>query len=135
MVVRRPVVVMELPEQIGTSQVPEILEDVSTLLEFQRPRIVFDCSQVRSIDSAGVEMLLHCLDEAMKRDGDLKMCAISPQSRMMLEIMRVESIFEIFETAGEAVRSFNVPTLAAIPEDAFLYNSTSEDLENFRRAS
>lgn len=135
MVVRRPVVVMELPEQIGTSQVPEILEDVSTLLEFQRPRIVFDCSQVKSIDSDGVEMLLYCLDEAMKRDGDLKLAAISPQAKMILEIMRVEGIFEIFETAGEAVRSFNVPTLAAIPEDAFLYSGAPEDPETLRRAS
>lgn len=135
MVVRRPVVVMELPEQIGTSQVPEILEDVRTLLEFQRPRIVFDCSLVRSIDSAGVEMLLYCLDESMKRDGDLKLAGVSPQARMILEIMRVDGVFEVFETAGEAVRSFNVPTLAAIPEDAFLYDSASEDLENVRRAS
>jgi anti-sigma B factor antagonist len=134
-VVRRPVVVMELPEQIGTSQVPEILEDVSTLLEFQRPRIVFDCSEVRSIDSAGVEMLMYCLDEAMKRDGDLKLAAMSPQAKMILEIMRVDGIFEIFETAGEAVRSFNVPTLAAIPEDAFLYASAPEEWEHLRRAS
>ena len=135
MVVRRPVVVMELPEQIGTSQVPEILEDVSTLLEFQRPRIVFDCSQVRSIESDGVEMLLYCLDEAMKRDGDLKLAAVSPHARMMLEIMRVDGIFEIFQTSGEAVRSFNVPTLAAMPEDAFLYTNPPEELQNLRRAS
>jgi anti-sigma B factor antagonist len=134
-VVRRPVVVMELPEKIGTREVPDILQDVASLLEFQRPRIVFECSQVRSIDSEGVGMLLHCLDEAMKRDGDLKLAALSPQSRMILQLMRVDGVFEVFETAGEAVRSFNVPTLAAIPEDAFLYANTSEDLENVRRAS
>jgi anti-anti-sigma regulatory factor len=126
---------MELPEQIGTSEAAEILQDVGTLLEFQRPRIVFDCSQVRSIANDGIEMLLHCLDEAMKRDGDLKLAAISPQSRTILELMRVDGIFESFDTAGEAVRSFNVPTLAAIPEDAFLYAASSEDFENLRQAS
>jgi anti-anti-sigma factor len=134
-VVRRPVVVMELPEQIGANEAAEIFQDVSSLLEFQRPRIVFDLSQVRSVDNDGVQMLLHCLDEAMKRDGDLKLAAISPQSQMILELMRADGIFEIFETAGEAVRSFNVPAVAAMPEDAFLYASHADDFETLRRAS
>jgi anti-anti-sigma factor len=134
-VVRRPVVVMELPEQIGANEAAEIFQDVSSLLEFQRPRIVFDLSHVRSVDNDGVQMLLHCLDEAMKRDGDLKLAAISPQSQMILELMRADGIFEIFETAGEAVRSFNVPAVAAMPEDAFLYASHADDFETLRRAS
>ena len=53
-------------------------------------------------------MLLHCLEEAMKRDGDLKLAAVSPASAVILELMRVDRLFEAFETADQAVRSFQV---------------------------
>ena len=51
-------------------------------------------------------MLLHCLEEAMKRDGDLKLAAVSPASAIILELMRVDRVFEVFETPEEAARSF-----------------------------
>ena len=60
------------------------MQELGPLFEWHRPRIVFDCSQVRSIDSAGVEMLLHCLEEAMKRDGDLNWLRSPPKLKSFL---------------------------------------------------
>ena len=110
---RSPVVVMELPEQLNHSEVKYFLDELQPLLEIDRPYVVLDCSQIQSMDSAGVEMLLHCLEEAMKRDGDLKLAAVSPASAVILELMRVDRLFEVFETAAEAVRSFQVFAPAA----------------------
>ena len=53
-------------------------------------------------------MLLHCMEQAMKRDGDLKLAAVSPQAAVILELMRVDRLFETFETAAEAVQSFGL---------------------------
>jgi anti-sigma B factor antagonist len=109
-----PVVVMQLPEQLNLEGVRSFLPDLKPLLACHRPRIVLDCSQVRYLDSAGVEMMLHCLEEAMKRDGDLKLASVSPESEVILELMRVARVFEAFATSEEAVRSFNaVPVEAA----------------------
>ena len=108
-----PVVVMQLPEQLNLDGVRSFLPELEPLLDCHRPRIVLDCSQVRYLDSAGVEMMLQCLEEAMKRDGDLKLAALSPESEVILELMRVARVFEAFATSEEAVRSFNpVPTEA-----------------------
>jgi anti-sigma B factor antagonist len=101
-----PVIVMQLPEQLKRQEVGPFLDELQPLLESDRPRLVLDCSQVRHMDSAGVEMLLHCMQETMKRDGDLKLAAISPESAVILELMRVDRLFEIFDTADEAVQSF-----------------------------
>ena len=92
----RPVVVMQVPEQLNVGQIPNFMQELAPLLECHRPRIVLDCSQVRYIDGAGIEMLLQSLEEAMKRDGDLKLADISPESRVILELMRVDRVFEIF---------------------------------------
>ena len=66
-----PVIVMQVPEQLNKGEIHTFILEVGPLLQTSRPRIVLDCSQIRSMDSAGVEMLLQCLEEAMKRDGDL----------------------------------------------------------------
>jgi len=53
-------------------------------------------------------MMLQCMQEAMKRDGDMKLAAVPPASAAILELMRVERLFERFETEKESVQSFNV---------------------------
>ena len=103
-----PVIVMELPEQLNHAGVVPFLIELKPFLESDRPRLVLDCSMVRNIDSAGVEMLLHCMEQAMKRDGDLKLAAVSPEAAVILELMRVDRLFETFETSSAAVRSFGV---------------------------
>ena len=117
MLTNGPVVVMQLPEQLNLDGVRSFLPELEPLLDCHRPRIVLDCSQVRYLDSAGVEMMLQCLEEAMKRDGDLKLAALSPESEVILELMRVARVFEAFATSEEAVRSFNaVPVEGVVPE-------------------
>ena len=130
-----PVVVMQLPEQLNRGGVRSFLQELEPLLECHRPRIVLDCSQVRCIDSAGVEMMLHCLEEAMKRDGDLKLAALSPESEVILELMRVARVFEAFATSDEAVRSFNAIPAEAVPQDAPWYSTVFGDLGALKQAS
>jgi anti-sigma B factor antagonist len=113
MYTKGPVAVVELPEQLRRAEAEKFLGELQPLLENDRPSLVLDCSRVQHMDSAGVDMLLHCLEEAMKRDGDLKLAAVSPSSAVLLELMRVDRLFEVFETADQAVRSFS-----ALPVDA-----------------
>ncbi len=108
MYIKGSVFVMELPEQLKHQEAKTVLGELEVLLKTDRPHVVLDCGKVRHIDSAGVDMLLHCLDEAMKRDGDLKLAAVSPPSAVVLELMRVDRLFEVFETTDEAARSFHV---------------------------
>src|SRR5581483_6533142 len=93
MLISGPVVVMQVPEMLNARAVHNFMQELGPLLESNRPRIVLDCSQVRSIDSAGVEVLLHSLEETLKRDGDLKLAALSPEADVILELMRVARVF------------------------------------------
>src|SRR5579859_3836951 len=96
-----PVIVMELPEQLNHAQVKTFLPELRPLLEADRPRLVLECTHVRHIDIGGVEMLLHCLEETMKADGDLKLAAVSPAFQATLQRMQVDRLFEIFDTDKE----------------------------------
>src|SRR5438128_2512962 len=101
------VVVKQLPERVTLSQAREVFLELAPVLEADRPFLVFDFSDVVQIDSAGIEMMLRCMEEAMKRNGDVKLAAISPQVAVILELTRVDRLFEIFETCADAVESFH----------------------------
>lgn len=112
----RPVIVMQVPERLYESEATSFQEELKNLLQAERPRIVLDCSEIKDIDSMGVEMLLLCMDEAMKRDGDVKLAAVAPGSAVILELMKVDRLFEVFDSAEEAVRSFHSFSLHEIPQ-------------------
>jgi hypothetical protein len=58
------------------------------------------------MDRAAVYLLLCCLEEAMKCDGDVKLAATSSEAMAILEFAGVSPLFESFYTIAEAVSSF-----------------------------
>ena len=114
---------MEAPENLNHSEGRTFLAELLPLLQADRPRIVLDCSQVQHMDSAGIEMLLNCMGEAMKHDGDIKLASLSPASAAILELMRVDRLFEVFDTAEAATLSFQAVTVPDVQQDLPWYSS------------
>ena len=130
-----PVMVMQVPEVLNAREVRTFMEEMGPLLESNRPRVVLDCSQVRSMESAGVEMLLRCLEEVLKRDGDLKLAALSPEAEVILELMRVARVFETFQTCDDAVRSFSAIPADTLPQNTPWYANVFNELGTVKQAS
>lgn len=114
----RPVLVMQLPTRLNLSEAREFLPEIMSILKNDRPHIVFDFSEVEQIDSAGVEMLLKCLERVMSLDGDLKLAALTPQASVILELTRVDRLFEIFASVDEAAESFRGFMVQDAPKSA-----------------
>jgi len=114
----KPVVVKRLPETLGAQQAQVFYRELEPALESDRPRLVFDFTRVLHFDSAGVELLLRCMEEAMKRNGDVKLAALSPQIAVLLEMTRVDRLFEIFDNCNDAVESFHRFSPAAMQASA-----------------
>ena len=107
MEINRPVVVKRIPERLNLKEARAFCREMQPILNSDRPQMVFDCSQVAQIDAAGVEMLLQCLAQVIRRDGDLKLAALSPSVAVVLEMTRTDRLFEIYDTASDAVLSFS----------------------------
>lgn len=103
----RVVMVKQLPPVLDAPGAQAFFHEIAPHIQSDRPSLVFDFSQVRYLDSAGVELLLRCVEEAMKRNGDIKLAAVSPKLATLLEMTRVDRLFEIFETCDSAVESFH----------------------------
>lgn len=46
------------------------------------------------------------MEEAMKRNGDLKLASVPPAIASLLKLTRVDCLFEIFDNSSDAVASF-----------------------------
>jgi anti-sigma B factor antagonist len=113
----KAVIVKQLPERLGLQQSQMFFKDLAPVLDSDRPRLVFDFTAVRLLDSAGVEFLLRCMEATMKRNGDLKLAALPPQIAVILEMTRVDRLFEIFDNSTDAVESFHRFSPRSAPHD------------------
>ena len=106
---KRAVEVMQVPENLSTGEVETFLRKVEHCIAPTRPWLVLDCSSVRQLNESVSYLLLCCLEEAMKRNGDVKLAALPPTLAAALEVSGMGRLFEIFRTLPQAVNSFHQP--------------------------
>lgn len=100
------VMVKQVPERFNKKNRKLFLDDIMSCMNVDRPSIVFDCGRISQMDRDAVFLLLCCLEAAMKRNGDVKLAALSAETRSMLELNSAGHLFEIFDSPTEAVSSF-----------------------------
>ena len=102
----RAVTVHEVPEKVTAATERRFLRELQPYVETERPRLVLDCSKVRQMDNPTIHLLLCCLEEAMKRNGDVKLAAVHPEAKATLQFAGVSRLFEVYTTTAEAMQSF-----------------------------
>jgi anti-sigma B factor antagonist len=107
MTVRRLVTIEQLPEITNEEQGRVFLSKVQNRMSDRRPGLVLDCSGLTQMDKPVLHLLLSCLEEAMKRNGDARLAAVSPSAQAMLEVIGADRLFQIFASNADAVNSFH----------------------------
>jgi anti-anti-sigma factor len=116
---RPPVALVQLPEALNIQQERVFLKELEGCLSASRPRVVLDCSNLRQFDRAAIHLLLCCLEEALKRNGDVKLAAIPKEASAIFSSSGLDGLFEVFDTIAGAANSFRqVPKGATPPRDA-----------------
>jgi anti-anti-sigma regulatory factor len=103
----RAVAVKRLPDVLSMQKKIAFLHEIASVMKTSRPRLVIDCSNLRECDGSAIHLLLHCLEEAMKRNGDVKLAAVPTLAAVVLVSTGVARLFETFDTTAEAVNSFH----------------------------
>jgi len=70
----------QLPESLSEKQSRLLLRKLESSINIDRPSIVLDCSKVRRMDRSAINLLLCCLEEAMKRNGDVKLASVPQEA-------------------------------------------------------
>lgn len=109
------VLVRKLPQVLNSRQTRAFVREIQDSMDSEGPRVVLDCSEVRELNRPVVDTLLRCLEEAMKRNGDVRVAALPSGSEAVLSLAAADSLFQIFRTPIEAVNSFEMSSLSATP--------------------
>jgi anti-sigma B factor antagonist len=110
------IVVLEFRfEELDAGNSSEFKRDVALALD-AHPKVVFDLSRLRFIDSSGLGAFLSCLRRVTAHGGELKLCGLSKGVRAVFELVRMHRVFDIHPTREAAVRAFtSIPETARAP--------------------
>ncbi|SRR5215468_3146662 len=79
---------------------------VTRLLEEGHTRLLVDLSGVGFLDSSGLGALVRALTQSQKEGGQTKLLGAGPQIRKLLQMTKLDSVFEIHDDMEAAVSSF-----------------------------
>jgi len=81
-------------------------ETIETLLKEGRSKIVLNLARISYMDSAGIGELVACYKRSREKGGQLKLLNPSGKVYDLLQLTKLEEIFETFRDEGEAIQSF-----------------------------
>lgn len=79
---------------------------ISDLIERGRVKIVVDLGGVTFIDSSGVGMLVGKLQSVRAKGGDVRLLHVTTRGQRLFGMLKILTVFEVFEDEAQAVRSF-----------------------------
>jgi anti-anti-sigma factor len=119
---RRTISVRKVPPQLDRDRQKAFYRELERYINIDRPNVVLDCSPLEKLDRPAIHLLLCCLEEAMKRNGDVRLAALQPGPQSVLHSTGLDLLFQVYPNTREAVESFRTPHISLL-QSSF---STSE---------
>ena len=79
---------------------------MTRLIEEGKVNLLVDLKGVGFLDSSGLGALVRALTSAQKEGGQTKLLHVGPQIRKLLEMTKLDSVFELHEDLETAVSGF-----------------------------
>jgi len=112
----RPVIIKEIPPSFDSVSTREFLYDLRyQIAGIVRPAVVLDCTRIGIFNRQALQLFLGCLEEAMKRNGDVRLAGLHPDAWGVLKIGNIDRLFQSFSTVTEAINSYRRPWLDRKP--------------------
>jgi anti-sigma B factor antagonist len=98
------VVVLKASGELSLHDGPEGLRDsIHRLIDQGAKKIVLDLSQVPRIDSAGIGAIVSAYSSVRSAGGILVLANLTKRIADLLQITKLSTVFETYDTADEAV--------------------------------
>jgi anti-sigma B factor antagonist len=81
-------------------------EAVASLMTAGKQKVVLNMSEVTYIDSAGLGILVASYVSARKQGALIRLCALGNKFREVLQLTRLVTIFDVYDTPTAAIESF-----------------------------
>jgi len=101
------VVILDLKGKITLGEGDELLKDkVNSLVNQGQRKIVLNFADVPYVDSAGLGEVVRTYTTVSRQGGTLKLLNLTKRITDLLAITKLLTVFETFDTEGDAIKSF-----------------------------
>jgi anti-sigma B factor antagonist len=98
-------VIVDLAGEIDMNSSTHLREQLLEILH-KKPRLtIINLEQVTFMDSSGLAVLIEMMQITNRQATQLKIVALNERIRSIFEISRLDSIFSIYDTEEEAIKS------------------------------
>ncbi|HUL43247.1 MAG TPA: STAS domain-containing protein [Bacteroidota bacterium] len=101
------VVVINLEGSVlGGPDATALNDTLHKLIEKKKRKVLVDLSNVETMNSSGLSMLIGALQTMRNAGGELKIAAASKKIESLLVITKLSTVFELYPTTKKAIQSF-----------------------------
>jgi anti-sigma B factor antagonist len=101
------VTILDLHGKILIGEGDDALRDaVTRLVDGGVTKILLNLADVPYVDSAGLGEIVRCYTTASRKGGSLKLINLTKKIQDLLSITKLLTVFEVYETEDEGVKSF-----------------------------
>lgn len=91
---------------MGGDETSTLCDTLRRLMNEGIMKIVMDFGEVTWINSAGIGVIMGCFTTLRRMGGNMKFASPSDKVKYYLQITKLNTVFEIFDTSERAVDSF-----------------------------
>ena len=88
-----------------------IAEPVKEMLlgYFTKPdtNLIINLEGIKFVDSSGFGVFLSLMKAANNNNGAFKICTLTPDVKELFQVLQLHNVFDIYDTVGECIASFN----------------------------
>ncbi len=91
---------------MGGDETTQVHEKVKTLIADGMHKIILDLAKVKWMNSHGLGMLMACYSTVTNANGKIGIARVSEKVKSLMNITKVNTLFDNFESIDQAVASF-----------------------------
>jgi anti-sigma B factor antagonist len=102
----RDVLILRADAAIDSHRLQQFLNELQRLLKGGARKLIVDCSHLEYLSSVGITALIRVRKRVAESGGQLKLAELRPPLQRLLEITRLDEVFEMYPSLEEARLAF-----------------------------
>jgi len=98
--------VLKLKGRLDSLSAENLKDRVKDCVKNGQIFLVVDMAEIDFVDSSGLGSMVACLRSVKKLEGDIRIASLQDRVRAVFELIRLHHIFEVFDDAATATKSF-----------------------------
>jgi anti-sigma B factor antagonist len=101
------VLILKADGGLNAANAGQFVDDLEKLIESGIRKLIVDCSRLEYISSTGLATLMRLHKRLWEKGGHAKLAALGGVVVRILEITRLNTVFEVYTTVDDARRAFH----------------------------